>query len=477
MAPLKVIIVGGGLAGACLANGLINKATDPIEVLLFERDHEASDRDGYQIRLGAHALTGFRACLTERQYSDLLLCFGRSGGVVSSAPAIYSPEMDLLLDLGKFPAYTKSAPIGRARLRNFLQSPLREKSKIRYGKKFVRFEVLGSGDDSKESRIRVHFEDGSGEDCDILVSAEGSGSRANKQLGCNNISATSSLGAGSMLGKCHLPWTVLRALPRPLLDKGTMFAATAKATLFAAAYLPDSLSPSAQNASAATDLKGIKKPSNYDEEQASLMVGVAWTEGLSSMEAAQLPDAKAFLRDKLMEAGFHAEYLKLIDALDPDAIQGVPFRTSSDTAVDWRRRLLEGEKASHRPEIGNPRVWLIGDAIHPMLPSRGMGANQALHDTADALGPLLALAKRKSLTGTVSDEEVRLQLETYENAMIPRAFTWVKRSAAQNLPGLDTFKGRAIIFVLRVGLVVVGAFMEVRKLFGWKPTDDAPELR
>lgn len=240
MAKLKVTIVGGGLAGACMANGLVNKADDLFDVKLFERDAETSDRDGYQIRLGAHALVGFRACLTERQYSELLRCFGRSGGVVSSAPSIYTTDMKLLLDLGKFPAYEKSAPIARARLRQFLQAPLREKSVIRYGKKFVRFEVI-EGETPSESKIRAHFANGSSEDCDILLSAEGSGSRANRQLGCNNIIEDNTLGAGAFLGKCHLPWTVLRTLPRPIIEKGTILITAADARLFAAAYLPDNL--------------------------------------------------------------------------------------------------------------------------------------------------------------------------------------------------------------------------------------------
>ena len=429
MAKLKVIIVGGGLAGACMGNGLVNKGNDLFNVTVFERDAESSNRDGYQIRLGAHALVGFRACLTEKQYNELLLCFGRSGGVVSSAPAIYTTDMKLLLDLSKFPAYQKSAPIGRARLREFLQAPLREKSIMRYGKKFVRFEVIDADGTPGQSTIRAHFEDGSSEDCDILLSAEGSGSRVNKQLGCNNIIEDDSLGAGGLLGKCHLPWSVLRTLPRPLIEKGTIVTTTASTRLFAAAYLPDSLAPS-QKASVSGDLSGLKKPSNYDEEQASLMFGFSWMEGPSSIEAAQLPDRKAFMREKLAETRCHPDFFKLIDALDPDAIQSVPWRYAKNIPVDWRRKVLLSKSNLDR-SIAHPRVWLIGDAIHPMLPSRGMGANQAIHDTADALSPLLELAKQKNLTGLLSDDDVRVQLDVYERAMIPRAFTWVKRSSAQ----------------------------------------------
>lgn len=89
MSSLKVIIIGAGLAGPLLANGLINKATTPIAVVLYDREPRDSAREGYQIRLGSHALMGFRACLTPEQLHDMLARFGQSGRVVPSAPALF----------------------------------------------------------------------------------------------------------------------------------------------------------------------------------------------------------------------------------------------------------------------------------------------------------------------------------------------------------------------------------------------------
>ncbi|KAK8132300.1 hypothetical protein PG999_000473 [Apiospora kogelbergensis] len=490
MAPLQVVIVGGGLSGACLANGLVNQADDGlVDVTIYERDTEADRRDGYQIRLGAHALVGFRACLTAPQYADCLGCFGRSGGVVSSAPAIFNPNMDLVLDLSKFPAYQKSAPVGRARLRDFLQAPLRARSVMRYGMKFTGFDVVDSStdDDHKtSSRIRVYFEDGSSQECDILISAEGSGSRTNRQVGLNNIiEEKPKAGEGGFLGKCHLPWNVLRDLPRPLIEKGTIYAASSNAKIFSAAYLPDNLRPSAGAKAPGSGLSGAetKKPSDYDEDQASLFVAIAWENGMSAAEAAQLPslEKKRLMGDMLRASGFSSDYLKLVEALDAEEIQSVPWRHSkADTPVDWRERLLSAAATRNSgpldPRIGHPRVWLLGDSIHAMLPYRGMGANQAIHDTADALGPLLELARKKRADGTVTDAEVRRQLAVYENAMIPRAFAWVKQSAAQGLPDLDSFKGKVILVCVRAMLHVVGGVMSVLKMFGWTPKDDAPEL-
>jgi 2-polyprenyl-6-methoxyphenol hydroxylase-like FAD-dependent oxidoreductase len=90
--------------------------------------------------------------------------------------------MKMLIDLGKFPAYTKSGSISRARLRSKLQEPLREKGVLAHGKTFTHFEILRD-----ENKIRALFNDGSFEDADVIIAADGNKSRANRQLGCNNI--------------------------------------------------------------------------------------------------------------------------------------------------------------------------------------------------------------------------------------------------------------------------------------------------
>ncbi|KAF5536877.1 hypothetical protein FPHYL_12855 [Fusarium phyllophilum] len=434
--------------------GLFNKSYGQIDVTVFDRDEAGSERGGCQIRLGAHALIGFKACMTEEQYENLLPCFGKSGGVVSSAPCIFSPsDLKVLIDLSKAPVYEKSAPIARTRLRNFLQKPLQEKNCIQFGKKYVRYEAL-QGKVAGQSSIRVHFTDDTHQDCDVLISAEGSGSRINKQIGLNNIITDVTPGHGGYLGKCHLPWSILQTLPRQLLEKGTIYTGNSKAMVFAAVYLPETLS--SPNKTSHTELK----PKNYDEDEASLFL-----------------DKKVLMKKKLTEAGFHSDFHKLVDAVDDDPIMTTPWRyAKSDTAIDWRQQLLSKSERKSDPGIANPRVWLIGDSIHPMLPSRGMGANNAIHDTADALGPLLELAKLKSADGSVTDEQVGSQLAVYEKAMMPRAFELVKKSSNQQLPDLDSLTGRAIIVGLRVMLFLVGGFVSCLRMFGWEPKDDAPEL-
>lgn len=170
--PFRVIIIGAGLAGSLLANGL---ARHDIDVQVYERLPADSKREGYQIRLGAAALKGMRACLSHDELQRIVLKFGRANGSRSQAPVVYNKHFEKLLDLSKFPTYNKSAPISRVVLRDALAAPVATAGKLKYGCQFSRYEVLKAG--TPEERIRVSFEDGSHDDCDILIGADGSHSK------------------------------------------------------------------------------------------------------------------------------------------------------------------------------------------------------------------------------------------------------------------------------------------------------------
>ncbi|KAF2429683.1 FAD/NAD(P)-binding domain-containing protein [Tothia fuscella] len=381
MGEFRVIIIGGGLTGACLANGLLNHADVPIRVTVFERDPPGS---------------GFDACLTKDQLGALMPIFGRSGGSLSSAPTIFDSKMNLLMELSKLPEWSKSAPISRARLRDFLQAPLREKKVIVFGKSFTKFEVLDPNE--PHSVIRVHLNDGSSQDCDVLVAADG------------------------YTGKCSLPWSTMQKLPRPLIEKGTVMCSSDSMIFFSAAYLPDNLDK--------TQVSGHPtKPDDYDESQASLMADLAWPRGKTDQKVEDGAEKKKGMMDKMSEADWHPDFLKIVDAIDPKTLYIPQQPVANDTPVDCRKKLLADENKGKTPELGNPRVWLMGDAIHPMFPSRGMGANQALHDTEDALYPLLELARKAAGNVPVENEDVVRGLAKYEEKMIPRSFEWVKKSS------------------------------------------------
>ncbi|KAK2482180.1 hypothetical protein H9L39_07819 [Fusarium oxysporum f. sp. albedinis] len=450
MGNFRVCIVGGGLAGSLLANGLINNGVD---TMVFERDEETLKREGYQIRLGDPALTGLASCLTDSQLESIVQKLGRYSGSSKTAPSICNTKFQTILDLSALPTYSKSSAINRVVLRNLLLDPVIAEGRVKFGKHFSHYEIIENGSGGNEG-VKVNFTDGSSESCDILVAADGSGSKVsesclipisfhpsiadtqvnmqiNKQIGAKNI--VDMKGHVSFLSKGNATKERLRQLPPRLLN-GPILVFKNGISLYYALYLP------------ASQQKGGDQDQDddfdFDESQASFY----WSLHV------------------MLSAG----------AGDEDNITVTRLRASTKLSKDWRQR-LQAHNGNVREE-GHPRVWLVGDAVHAMQPTRGMGGNQAMRDIADMLPQLLELKRAAEAGPPLSTREIETRCNAYEKKMIDRSFAWVAKSGGTSQPieelesadflktiDLDGLLGRVISFLAGLLLPVATILYKTAK--------------
>ncbi|KAF5859194.1 hypothetical protein ETB97_003207 [Aspergillus alliaceus] len=446
----KVIIIGAGLSGCLLANGLLNKG---IDLVLYERLERHSKREGYQIRLGAPALKGMRECLTPEQVSAITAKFGRAGGSLNRAPVWYDHRFRELLDPSRFEAYHKSAPISRVVLRDALAEPLFDAGKLRYGFEFRYYEIIGQG--TEHECVRVVFADGSFDEGDLVIGADGSHSRINVQLGLNNIRQIKT--HMSMVAKGNISENKYHSMSKRLQEKAVLAFAENK-TLFFCVYLPEDRSGS------------------YDDSMSSTMFGLHVPVEMCPPDLGQRTAAEKWDFISLVLRSWAKPYQEIIDLVKGADIYVYQARASERPPTDWRRNM----RAHSNDDRGHPRVWLLGDAMHAMLPTRGMGGNQAMRDTATALPLIERLAVMSNPGVRPTTEDISRACEEYEAEMIPRSFSWVQKSGGKTVVPLDGshFWGRVAFFFFAQVLRVASLYKIVMGYF-WKDTvdDDAPELR
>ncbi|KAJ7355623.1 hypothetical protein DFH08DRAFT_922644 [Mycena albidolilacea] len=408
MSPFKVIIIGSGLAGSLLPNGLARH---------YRR---CSKKEGYQIRLGENVLVGLRACLEKDRLMYIVRKFGCASAPLSDAPIIYDHHFKWVLDLGAFPAYAKSAPINRFILRDALAEPLDRAGRLHYEKAFSRYEIVN---DFGSERVRVWFEDGTSDDCDILVGADGNRSRLNKQLGLNNIQTLQS--HAIFLTKCELPVSTYKKLSPELLGSP--------------------IGTSAQNASLLRDVEFVlnttdrqdgSAPTVYDHQLSSCMLGCAIPADILPRDLTSLStEAKWDLTHRAFKE-WSPKYQEAIELFRGQDVYAFWPRVGSRPSMNWHESICN----SQRPGARSPSRLAFGrrGAPHAVKQCGGMGGNQAMRDAADMLPVLVELAEKYKSSAPPGEPEIKDACRRYEQAMIPRAFEWVSKSGGRKPVLIDT---------------------------------------
>lgn len=348
--PLRVLIVGGGLGGLCLAHGLLERGHD---VLVFERDADLSRRAGYMLSINGDGGEALRYCLPadlfELYAETSTVTSKRRGSVVfdenlnelSSMPHLGSPN------LGERP----HTAVHRRTLRQILQSRL--DGRLELGVEVDRYEVLDDG-------VTLHLADGRSFSGDVLVGADGIRSIIRRQkLPDVEVIDTGIAGIG-VYGRSLLPKEIVADVPADLIDDVSIAADRSGHRLLLGPLRPRQRA----DAAAAAIAPDVHLDPVDDYVMVSCSVAAGTVVPPNSEWTSETPRQ---LRDSMLEAieGWHPAMRALVERIELDSLFMIPFgRLEPPTA--W--------PAS--------RVTLIGDAAHAMLPTLGMGANLALLDAA-----------------------------------------------------------------------------------------------
>src|SRR5262249_5956775 len=171
---LHVVIVGAGVGGLTLAQGL-KKAG--VSVAVYERDRAPTDRvQGYRVHINPTGSVALHECLPPHLFD----AFARTCGKPTKGIRFVTERGKVLLAVNGLNAPERFDPIAQHRsvsritLRQVLLSGL--EGVVHFGKAFVRYE------ESPIGRIVAHFEDGTTADGDVLVAADGGASRVRRQF-------------------------------------------------------------------------------------------------------------------------------------------------------------------------------------------------------------------------------------------------------------------------------------------------------
>ncbi|MGC4748408.1 FAD-dependent oxidoreductase [Micromonospora sp. DT201] len=366
--PLRVLIVGGGIGGLCLAQGLRRQNVD---VTVYERDRAPDARlQGYRINIEAAGSAALAECLPTNLWRELTDTAGDPG----PGMGVYDERLRLMVRIGPETHDAVAAgehAVSRVALRQLLLTDLDDM--IRFDKEFIGYEQHRGG------TVTARFADGSSATADLLVGADGARSRVRRQLLPNaGEQPITAIGVG---GKLPLTPRTEAWLPTPITTRKNMF-------------LPrqDFLFTSAFRSRRPSDTDADYVMWAYVADRNALPAATAALTGkpLRDLVAARMTDWHPDLRRMVMESA-------------PESTQQFAFAASAPV-TPW--------------PTGN--VTLLGDAIHHMPPVGGLGGNAALHDARLLCHALTEISEDRT--------QLRPALASYEKQMLQHGFAAVAES-------------------------------------------------
>lgn len=362
----KILIIGAGLGGLALANGLVQAG---FNVTVFERDESPISRtQGYRISIRSLGICALNALLLPEKMSRLSLAKVKD---VGDGFTLANENMEPIF----------SIPIGQDAAHQFLRSGLRnllsEGINIQWGKSLIKFEDNGN-------QVIAYFEDGSSVVGDLLVGCDGGGSIVRELLP-------------------SIYRDKLGSVPKVVDSNRIVLGGHIDRTPEWEKLLP-------------LNKKGIVR----FQGEYSHCIGVCFSERADrsptvfwafSQEREDFENPLQILdrcKQLMRNESWHENLKKLIYDTPVEAIM-----------VPWLIRTTKFPDSDQFPLVPTGRVTLLGDAAHAMPSDRALGGNNALED-ARLLSTLLADSREPI--------EWPKLIEKYEKEMFVRAKIAVRES-------------------------------------------------
>jgi 2-polyprenyl-6-methoxyphenol hydroxylase-like FAD-dependent oxidoreductase len=397
-----VLIIGGGIGGPCLAQGL-KKAG--VSVAVYERDRTRTERlQGYRIHIDPNGSRALHACLPAELFQTFASTCGKSG----KGFKIMTHELQELLIIDAPLSVQDPIAIHRAvsriTLRQVLLAGLDDV--VHLDKKFTHYS------DAKDGRIIAHFEDGTTAIGDLLVAADGVKSKVRQQF----LPDAEPVDTGMIGIAAKVPLT--NEFDR-FTGANSIMGPRADGMFIARWERKEDVAVSSEgggiggNDGASLGHSGLL----FDNLQSYIFWAYLTTrENYSTAVHDELPPETLLDIVQRRTSLWHSELRNLVKKSAPDTVAVWKIRTSVPIE-HWQTRNLT----------------LLGDAIHSMTPARGIGANIALRDAELLCSKLIAVHRGES--------PLLQAVQEYELEMLKYAFEAVRASEK----ALRQFGGRSAI--------------------------------
>ena len=357
--PLKVIVIGAGTGGMCLAHGLRRAG---IDVAVYERDRtRTGGLNGYRVGISPNGARALKACLSPELFATFVATTARPYEYYM----LYTERFRELIELtaGALP-HRGDAPeenehnVSRMTLRQVLFTGMDDV--ITFDRRFTGYTRNDDG------TVTAHFAEGEDVVADLLVGADGANSRVRGQyLPRARHTETGLVAIG---GKATLDGRADLLPAEAMHGMSMLFDRRGRFGISHVMRMPwaDGGAPREGVGSDDRALLEAWPGLRYDNttDQVSWGLSVSRTEVPSDV----LTRSGAQLGELVLSlcADWDPRWRELVAGSDPDASIALNIRTS-DPVPAWQ------------PSA----VTLLGDAAHTMTPGRGAGANTALRDARE----------------------------------------------------------------------------------------------